>query len=114
MPSSTCSGSPRSCRICRARSITSGVRASSARLAASIEIGKALARTTRWLPSGPGDLDGAAAGVQAEQPAADPQEVVGVRPALEAQQVGAEQPLHDVLAPRQLGEDLDRRGTGCG
>ena len=52
------------------------------------------------------DPDGRPPGGQADGPAAGAQEVGGVGPALEAEQVGAEQPLHHLPAPRKLGEDL--------
>ncbi len=45
-------------------------------------------------------------GGQARGPAAGPQEVRGVGPALEPEQVRAEQALDHLPAPRQLGEDL--------
>ncbi len=47
-----------------------------------------------------------APGGQARGAAAGPQEVRGVGPALEPQQVRAEQPLHHQPPPGQLGEDL--------
>ena len=53
-----------------------------------------------------GDPHGRPLGVQADGPAAGPQEVGGVGPALEPQQVGAEQALCHLPPPRQLGEDL--------
>ena len=52
-------------------------------------------------PSPPGD--------QARRPAAGAQEVRRVGAALEAQQVRAEQPVDDLAAPGQLGEDLVTR-----
>ena len=60
------------------------------------------------LPGAAGFFDphGGPLGGQADGPAAGPQEVGGVGPALEAEQVGAEQPLHHLPAPRKLGEDL--------
>ena len=60
-----------------------------------------LARPARFV-----DPHGRALGGQADGPAAGPQEVDGVGPALESQQVGAEQAQDHLAAPRQLGEDL--------
>ena len=60
-----------------------------------------LARSARFV-----DPHGRALGGEADGPAAGPQEVAGVGPALESQQVGAEQALDHLPAPRQLGEDL--------
>jgi hypothetical protein len=57
-------------------------------------------------PARVGDPHGRPSGGQADGPAAGAAEVGGVGPALEAQQVGAEQPLHHRPAPRKLGEDL--------
>jgi len=55
------------------------------------------------------DPHGRPLGGQADGPAAGAQEVGGVGAALEAQQVGAEQALHDLPSPRKLGEDLVAR-----
>ena len=66
----------------------------------------------RGRPGSPASRPGSATrtvrplGGQADGPAAGAQEVGGVGPALEAQQVGAEQALHHLPPPRKLGEDL--------
>ena len=101
MPSRTVSGSPRARLISAARFLTLSCRAISSRPAASIEIGNAAARTSRSPTRTVAPRVG-----QAGRPAAGPQEVRGVGPALEAQQVRAEQAVDDLTAPRQLGEDL--------
>ena len=59
------------------------------------------------LAAEPGALHRAATGDQAG-PAAGPQEVVGIRGPLEADQVGAEQPVEHLAPPRELGEELVR------
>ena len=55
---------------------------------------------------GAGDPDGGSADTVASRPPARSQEVRGVSPALEAQQIRAEQALDHLPPPRKLGEDL--------
>ena len=114
-------GLPRPSRISRARAWMSGRRASSSKLCVSIEIGKWRACTVRTrLPCatstrGPAratrdvvvdrHVDGGALRRVAEQPAHGAGEVARVGRALEADDVGAEEALDDLGAPRQLRED---------
>jgi hypothetical protein len=56
-----------------------------------------------------GHVHGDAPGGVAEEPAHGAGEVAGVGQTLEADQVGAEQAVEDLLAPGQLGEDAVRR-----
>ena len=64
------------------------------------------ARTCRWRPS---TVTTVALGRAAEQLAAGADEVAGVGLPLEAEEVGAEEALEQLGAPRQLREELDRR-----
>ena len=98
-------GSPRACRISRARFLTSSRRAISVRPAASIEIGNAAAWISRVPPGSlTRTVDPLVGRPTARRQAR--RKLVGIGPALEAQQVGAEQSLDHLPAPRQLGEDL--------
>src|SRR4029434_8802498 len=103
MPRKTWRGLPSASRISTARAATDSERASSSKPAASMEIGKALARTVR-----PADRSKESRGVVADPLAAQPHEVLQAAGKLEADQVGAQQALQDLAAPGQLLEQLGR------
>ena len=105
MPRKTFLGLPRASRISAARASTPSERASSSKPAESIEIGKAAGAHRAPV----GQVDEVAVGLVPDPLADQAHEVRGAAGQLEADQVGAEQALEDLAAPRQLLEQLGRR-----